>query len=111
MKFDLRALFIGLLVTISLLSGACAPAGRPGAGEQSAGSGAPAAPKILTLGILYEPESLNLQLTGGTGGVGAASTVANVSHDTLMVEDALGNNLPQLAVQVPSVSDGTWRVN
>src|SRR5262249_16591974 len=34
-----------------------------------------------------------------------------VSHDTLMVEDTLGNSWPQLAAQPPSLADGTWRVN
>ena len=46
---------------------------------------------MLTIGILYEPESINLQVTGGTGGVGGAGQVFNITHDTLMVEDAVGN--------------------
>lgn len=105
------ARLINLCIPLAMLTSACATAQAPRPGQQVETSSTPGAPKVLTIGILNEPDSLVQQLSGGTGGIGGVSNVFNIGHDTLMVEDSVGNSFPQMAVKVPSLADGSWKVN
>ncbi len=101
-----RAL-IGLLALVTLA--ACAPA-APSAPSAGAGESAPAARKSLTLVLNREPATIH-GFAGGGSNTSRGNTEINLLHSLLVVQDANDTIRPQLAVQVPSVDLGTWRVN
>src|SRR5438552_8257495 len=102
---------VGFLIAATVLLAACAPLPPR---DFSAGreSSPPAAPKTLTLGVLREPPGLAWGLTGGL--LSSESGIANLPplvHEDLVVEAEIGLFQPRLAVSLPSVDDGSWRLN
>src|SRR5438552_726049 len=103
----------GLLAAASVLLlvvGACAPAPAPGSGSSAApvAEQRPSAPKSITMALLVEPPGVFF-ITGQAGGGGKDTQY--VFHDDLYVELAYEQYTPQLALEIPSVDKGTWRVN
>jgi peptide/nickel transport system substrate-binding protein len=95
---------------VVLLLGACAPqATAPNTGPMPAEQKA-SAPKILTVGMLIEPATIE-GFTGEGGTAGRAGITRYFLHDHLTIQDDHEAVRPQLAVEVPSVEKGTWRVN
>ena len=97
---------LGLLVLLS----ACAPqstATIPGSERAEQGAGVP---KLLTVGMLIEPSTIE-GFNGEGGTAGRAGITRYFLHDHLTIQDDREAVRAQLAVEVPSVDKGTWRVN
>ncbi len=69
------------------------------------------APKVVTIGILREPNTFHNDLTQGTGAQGGNTQVLYIPHNYLVVENDRGLFQPQLAAEQIAVERGTWRVN
>src|SRR5439155_14686607 len=93
-----------------LLLAACAPS-SPGQPSGSIGAEQqPAQRKVLTLAANRELLTFADFVGYGTSG-GGNRTVRYIAHDYLVAEDEVRDVHPQLAIDVPSVEKGTWRVN
>ncbi|MBM2812858.1 MAG: hypothetical protein HW416_3617 [Chloroflexi bacterium] len=100
------------LAALGLAISACAPSAAPReAGGSSRQPQATAAPKILTFAVPRELDTWNTDITLVTRG-GGTSSIQYVGHSKLTVQndDAL-SYVPQLATEMPSIDNGTWRVN
>lgn len=91
--------FLGLTV-VFMLATACAPGAAPGVGSGT-DQGQPARAKTLILAEDQEP----VPVVGGTGPMGA------YTHHQLVRHDHIGNPLPTLITELPSLEQGTWVVN
>ncbi|MPZ15032.1 MAG: hypothetical protein GEU73_11515 [Chloroflexi bacterium] len=107
----------GALASVVLASIAClgqsptSPTGSASSAsqERSAAQGSNG-PKILTWAALRELASFEAVI--GLGGSGSpAGEVTPVVHDFLVVENDRFDVVPRLAVERPSVENGTWRVD
>ncbi len=78
----------------------------PRAGQQFSDTGQPLAVKTLRLGATKEPKAGILFGGTSTGAQDPALTL----HAGLTVYDDQANLLPRLALKVPAVEDGDWRV-
>lgn len=68
--------------------------------------------KVLTVAIQREPTSFHTSITGAASPTaGGASNVQEMVHDGLRYESALEQYEPLLAVELPSLQRGTWRIN
>jgi peptide/nickel transport system substrate-binding protein len=98
---------LGALLTLA----ACAPAVQRDATSR-AEPPPTATKKVLSVGVLREPPALAWGLLGNP--ISAEEGLANVPHlihNTLAVEWELASFRPQLATALPSIDDGTWRLN
>ncbi len=92
------------LVGLVVLLAACAPAAsNPVAGGDQSTPKA-AAPKVLVVGA-------QRALTGFGGAVGLPHDVGDLLSDGLVAKNFRGEWIPQLATQVISLQDGSWRIN
>lgn len=101
----------GALAVLLVLLGACAPQAdgrQSGAGTRQEDA-PPVAPKVLTIAAQREPSDLG-SFTG-TSGIRGANTAAVIVHNSLSAENEQEARHPELAVELPSVERGTWRVN
>ncbi len=106
-RFLTLAPFAGLVLLLS----ACAPPSSPLAGGAAPVESGPAAvPKVLTIAFLREPATFE-GFTGQGGSADGAGVVRYFLHDHLTIQDDRWVVRPQLALEVPSVEKGTWRVN
>jgi peptide/nickel transport system substrate-binding protein len=96
-----------LVAAFALLVGACAPSA--GAPTTNAIQSQPRAPKTLTIAQEFEPPDIegfvSLVRPAGSGGV------RDVVHNHLARKIRDGVVQPELVTQLPSIDDGTWRVN
>lgn len=99
---------VGLVGTLVLLAAGCGPAASS---ERTAlgGTSSSSVPKTLTIGILQEPT--DFYGFGGSVGFGGVSQIPPIALDTLVVQEPGGALRPQLAAELISVQQGTWRVN
>lgn len=104
---DTRFLSV-LLAMITLLVGACAPAGAP-TGTTSTAADRPVAKKVLTLADAYEPLAITETFIGARQSSG--NNVRQLAHDGLTMNPVFGVNEPQLAMEIPSVERGSWKIN
>jgi peptide/nickel transport system substrate-binding protein len=110
---EIRASVAGCigLTLLAMLIGCAGQA--PANLDRQAAPGQPAAPKVLTIGIQSEPPPFT-GFAGGGGTGSAAGGAANAQHiadDSLVAEHEIDAFRPVLAVELPSIDDGTWRVN
>ena len=92
-----------------LLAAACGPGANPSGPAPNEGERSQATtPKTLTIGIQREPTDFYGVGSGAGGGV---SQVPPIGLDTLVIQNAKGEYLPQLAAEMISLEQGTWRVN
>jgi peptide/nickel transport system substrate-binding protein len=103
-----------ILLAVAMVAAACStptsPSGRPsGSGEQPSAPAARQTPKQLTIGILNEPPSWApwQALTTAGGSIDIPYLVTR----TLSGIDGDGLIQPELAVSVPSLEKGDWRLN
>jgi ABC-type transport system substrate-binding protein len=96
---------IALLLAVLLLGSACAPGG-PTANQTTAP--VPAAPKLLTMGVVAGEEPKDGGLPYGANG---SNAVGPIFHASLTVYDERGNLQPRLAERVPTVESGDWKVH
>jgi peptide/nickel transport system substrate-binding protein len=99
-----------LLLALLTCMGACAPAAEPSRSPSQPSAPAPAQKKTLTLAMQQEPiafiRNLHTGIQGDTG-----REPQHMLHDQLVVEIEYERHYPQLAVELPSIEKGTWRVN
>src|SRR5947207_12110238 len=91
-------------IALTVLLGACTAPGPtpPGSGSRAAAPpAASAAPKKLTLGILYEPVDM---------ADGRTRPFKDLMAAGFSAEDEKGVRHPQLAEAVPTVENGLWKV-
>lgn len=96
---------VGVLLAAAALCMACGPQSAPRSSEQN-GSTAPAPPKVLTIGLQRELSAFGHFVTNPGG-----SLSEGIAHDGLIVTDEQLVNRPQLAAEMISVENGTWRLN
>ncbi|MEA2642581.1 MAG: peptide/nickel transport system substrate-binding protein [Chloroflexota bacterium] len=65
---------------------------------------------MLSIGVLREPATVE-GFTGQGGVRGGASEEADLIHNHLTVLDPQETARPQLATELPSVENGTWKIN
>ena len=99
---------ISAFIPFAILLLSCSPAGPRAPGQSSSSPAQPAAPKILTMGHLREPATID-GYTGEGGGSGGAD-MYTLLQDKLTVTDPAGVRQPQLATEVPSIDKGTWQI-
>ncbi len=102
-----------LLLVIAVFStlAACAPPSPSPAATQG-GPSQVVAKKVISVGILREPATLSCGLTGCA--ISAEEGLANLPpliHDGLAVEWEAASFRPLLATTLPSIEDGSWRLN
>jgi peptide/nickel transport system substrate-binding protein len=108
---------LAYLGIVAILLAACTPQAAPGqsstpSGERTVGATQSAGPKSLTIGIQREPAAFEPELIGATGGAaGGQLQVRPIAEDYLVAPLAQGGTEARLALQKPSVTDGTWVVN
>ncbi|TMB88579.1 MAG: hypothetical protein E6J45_11230, partial [Chloroflexi bacterium] len=105
-----RSALFATVLALALALSACAPRSSPAGPGAAPSETAPQAPKILTVGLLRQPANIE-GFTGEGGTAGGAGTVRYLIHDHLTVQDDHDAARAQLALEVPSVEQGTWRVN
>lgn len=99
-----RWILVGVAVSLT----ACAqPQARPGDSATAPGE-QPRAPKVLTIAIQSEPKGFLFDYTQQSKGIGGVSQPPSIVHNFLVADDGLGVFLPQIALELPSVSNGTW---
>lgn len=97
--------FVGWLAAAAALVTACAPQGAA-RGPEAAGGAAPAAPKVLTIGLQRELSQFGHFVTNPGG-----NASEGIAHNGLVSIDNLLVSHPQLAAEMISVEKGTWRLN
>ncbi len=107
-----RTAFTAVLAVAVVVVGSCAP-------QQPSANGAPtsqqaslnsAAPKLLNVGRLREPATIE-GFTGEGGTAGSAGEVKYFIHEHLTHLDTNDADVPRLAAELPAVDRGTWRAN
>ncbi len=112
-RVRLRSGSLALLAFLVTVAAACAPqaASPREAGGTQANRSAGAA-KTLVVGIQREPTDLGVLFGQGTATTaGGAGSVKLMVHDRLAQEMDLDRWEPQLATALPSIDNGSWRVN
>ncbi len=96
------------LVLFALAAASCAPAG-PAAGRGDAAQvGQTGVKRTLMMAAIGEPSDLGGFVGAARGGAGP---IKNVLNDTLVVRDDNLGRHALLAVELPTVEKGTWRLN
>src|SRR4051812_36000215 len=103
----MRAAVLGCLTIVAIAACAPPPAGRATRSEATSGN---SAPKVLTVAVNKEPFTIQGFTQGGASS-GRGNTESNFVHNQLVVQDDGDALRPQLAVEVPSIERGTWRIN
>src|SRR5256714_21632 len=108
----IAGLVCAVSVLLSVACGAPLPSGPAGSGVSVAPTAA-RAPKVLTITI-SAPLANFAAFTGAAAAGGDIASgnnnVAMIAHNYLALSDQ-GIFRPQLATALPSVADGTWRLN
>lgn len=89
----MRRIGAAALAALLVLAGGCTKAGAPSA---------PAANGVLRVGLYAEPTSLNPLLATNT----AENFLASLAFDLLVTVDGKGNEVPDLAAEVPTLQNG-----
>ena len=97
-----------LLLAVVLLASSCAPGG--GSAPAQTQPSQPTARKVLTLAHQVEPAGFIQDLRGGVQFT-TGPEVTYVMHDALSVEIEYQSWVAQVATELPSIEQGTWRVN
>jgi len=97
-----------LIVAAFLIVTACGPAQRETSRSRDATQ---SAPRTLTIALQQEPAVFVWDLAQTNVKSGGAHLTFNILHNYLVVEDGDRKFRPQIAVDKPSVENGSWRVN
>jgi peptide/nickel transport system substrate-binding protein len=71
----------------------------------------PATPKILRAAIRIEPSAFIGSMVAVTTSTGGVLQVTEIAHNWLTVTDTASLPQPSLGVDLPSIDQGTWKVN
>lgn len=105
-RFSFAALAVLVVGVTACGTRAPADAGPAGGAQQAP----PQAPKILTMAIQAEPSTVGVSF-GDSSVAGGAANVKAIVHDGLGVEYLISDWRPLVAVELPSLERGTWRIN
>jgi peptide/nickel transport system substrate-binding protein len=96
-----------------LLLAACTTPAAPGATSPSSAAAPAAVPaaKVLTVALQTEPRAFDSNLFGVLSGEGGVTNVQYLVNDALWVQAEVEDYRPQLAVALPSIEAGTWKIN
>jgi peptide/nickel transport system substrate-binding protein len=104
----ISARFVGLLLAATLVVAACAPTRSVAPGD-SVGAPAPSGPKNIVVINSGNPPGMDNRFVITTNN--AAGIVLLLYAGTLIVNDNTGAFAARLAEAVPSVDNGTWKLN
>src|SRR4051794_16468568 len=117
MKFN-HSNRLAMLGIVLLIGTACTQAAPPAPTVAQEGSSVRAAtavpaPRILTLGVQREPASFEPELIGAaaSSAAGGGLQYRPIAQDDLTVPGPGGDYQARLAVEMPTVEKGTWRLN
>src|SRR5262245_11202511 len=99
----MRAERLFALFAVLLLASACAPGGPTTDRSPAAQPSAPAAPKLLAMGVVSGEEPKDGGFPFGANG---SNAIGPIFHASLTVYDQKGDLQPRLAERVPTVSNG-----
>jgi peptide/nickel transport system substrate-binding protein len=100
---------IAALCLFIILIAACAPQPSREGGASGQTSSQVARPKVLTLAARDEPSDMGS--FSATSGIRGSTNATMISHNALTATDEREATRPQIAVDLPSVDKGTWRLN
>ena len=100
---------LGLLMIVMLAIGACSPA--PSITSSSGEPAAPRAPKILRIALGRQIEAFVPVVTGAATTTGGGGQVLPLVSNRLQNFDEKGNKFGELAEALPSLTDGSWKIN
>jgi peptide/nickel transport system substrate-binding protein len=97
------------LILTLVVSGCAAPPRQP---PSAAGGAAPppAIPKRITVAIIGEAQTLYVDVTVPGGGAPGDNAIQELVNTGLTEMDDAGISRPQLAMDVPSLENGLWRL-
>jgi len=99
---------VGALLAL-VLAGCASPSTSPASRDSAATGPAVAAPKTLTVLMNDEPKRLGPIGPGG-GSLQSSSSTPLLYEGFLTVIDGSGNIVPRLALEIPTIESGDWRV-
>lgn len=103
-----NATLVGVLVLLAL--GCAGPTARQDAGSQGP-TERTSTPKRVLAGILGDPHTLSQSInSAGTGSIRGVGETEKLIHAGLLISDAQGRYLPQLAEAAPTLENGQWRL-
>lgn len=101
----------GLVLVAALLLLSCSGPGAPASGGPSGRQLQPT-PKTVVIGVQEEPQMVTGRELAGSGGISGGSNQAGpIFHDGLVARVGVAGHEPRLAAELPSVEQGTWRLN
>jgi len=100
----------GILLIVCTACSSAQPPASPASGPREQSS-TPAAPKVLRVAILAEPPGFLMSITGSSTTTGGAQQPTEIVHNWLTFTDANSEPQPSLALELPALDKGTWRVN
>src|SRR6266542_1260266 len=106
----MRANLAATLVLACLLS-ACTPVAVNRSVDDTAAPAVARGPKVLRIALGRQIEAFVPVVSGAVTTTGGGGQVLPLVSNKLQNFDERGNNLPELAVALPSVAAGTWRIN
>jgi peptide/nickel transport system substrate-binding protein len=106
---------LGSILVLALALLACAPVGSQSApssaGQPSTAPAASRGPKVLRIALGRQIEAFVPVISGATTTTGGAGQVLPLVSNRLQDFDERGNKFAELAEALPTIRDGTWRVN
>src|SRR5713226_8046222 len=96
-----------LLISGAILGVACAPQSAPAHSDGAAVAQPSGSPKTLRMGTLKEP-STGIAVFAGSSNMSAQHMW--MFHAGLTALDPQGNLQPRVALKVPSIDDGDWKL-
>ena len=99
---------LGLVLLVSACAGPSAPSFAPGGATTSP---RPSAPKILRMAIQNETNSFVSTIAGTSTTTGGQHQPDEIVHNWLTATDSDNRTVPSLAAEIPSLEQGTWKVN
>lgn len=107
---ELRWQALPLLLAIITAGTACSPGAEPTTVPSQPAASASAQKKVLTIAMQVEPTAFIRNLHTGIQGDNGREQ-QHMMHDQLAIEIEYDRYYQQLAVELPSIERGTWRVN
>jgi peptide/nickel transport system substrate-binding protein len=103
-----RTRLLSVFVALVALVAACAPSTAPSTSSSNTTERAPTK-KVVTVADSYEPKAITETFLAGHQTTG--NNVRPIFQDNLFYNPQFGVYEPQLAVEIPSIEKGTWKVN
>jgi peptide/nickel transport system substrate-binding protein len=112
--FPVQMLRRGILVGSLVVVAACSAAPQTGGSTQPAPAtdeSRPRTPKTLRVAVGREPSGFVISMSPSASSTGGATQAQNIPANKLQNYDDQGRAYPELALSLPTETDGSWRVN